>query len=48
LGILTEGWRWGWIEGFSILFAVALVLFVSSIDDYVHEQEFQMIKGSIN
>jgi Ca2+-transporting ATPase len=45
LGIITEGLRWGWLEGFSIFFAVALVVFVSSIDDYMHEQQFQMLKG---
>jgi hypothetical protein len=36
LGILTEGPRWGWLESFSIFFAVALVVFVSSIDDFMH------------
>jgi Ca2+-transporting ATPase len=38
LGILTEGLKWGWLEGFSIFFAVALVVFVSSVDDFMHER----------
>lgn len=37
LGILTEGIKWGWIEGASIFLAVAMVVSLSSIDDYVHE-----------
>jgi hypothetical protein len=40
LGILTEGIKWGWIEGFSIFFVVALVVSLSSIDDYIHEKQF--------
>ena len=32
LGILTEGLKWGWIEGVSIFFAVSLVISLSSID----------------
>lgn len=36
LGVLTEGLTWGWIEGFSIFLAVALVVFVSSINDYAN------------
>jgi hypothetical protein len=45
LGVLTEGLKWGWIEGFSIFLAVALVILVSSINDYAHEKSFQLIKG---
>jgi hypothetical protein len=37
LGILTEGLKWGWIEGASIFLAITLVVSLSSIDDYVHE-----------
>jgi Ca2+-transporting ATPase len=40
LGILTEGLKLGWIEGLSIFAAVALVITLSSIDDYAHEKEF--------
>lgn len=45
LGVITEGLRWGWIEGFSIFSAVALVIFLSSINDYANEKSFQLIKG---
>ncbi len=45
LGILTEGLKWGWIEGFSIFAAVALVICLSSINDYANEKSFQLIKG---
>lgn len=45
LGILTEGLKWGWIEGLSIFSGVALVIFLSSINDYAHEKSFQLIKG---
>ena len=45
LGIIVEGWKWGWVEGFSIFLAVFLVVGVESMDDYYHEKEFQMIKG---
>jgi hypothetical protein len=38
LGILTEGLKWGWLEGASIFLAITMVIFLSSIDDYVHEQ----------
>lgn len=38
LGILTEGLKWGWIEGASIFLAITMVIFLSSIDDYAHEQ----------
>jgi len=38
LGIVTEGLRWGWIEGTSIFLAVTVVVFVSSLDDYLHEK----------
>ncbi len=33
LGIIVDGLKWGWVEGFSIFLAVALVVGVSSIDD---------------
>ena len=45
LGVLTEGLRWGWIEGLSIFNGVVLVIFLSSINDYAHEKSFQIIKG---
>ena len=47
LGVLTEGLKWGWIEGMSIFFAVALVIFLSSINDYAHEKSFQLFKGKL-
>jgi magnesium-transporting ATPase (P-type) len=47
LGVITEGFKWGWIEGMSIFFAVALVIFLSSINDYAHEKSFQLIKGKL-
>lgn len=45
LGVITEGLRWGWIEGFSIFSAVTLVIFLSSINDYANEKSFRLIKG---
>ena len=48
LGILVEGIKWGWVEGFSIFLAVGLVVSLTSIDDFYHEQEFKMIKGLEN
>ena len=36
LGILAEGLKWGWVEGFSIFMAVILVVGVESMDDFLH------------
>jgi Ca2+-transporting ATPase len=45
LGVLSEGWKWGWIEGCSIFFAVAILIALTSVNNYAHEQSFQLFKG---
>lgn len=43
IGIATSGLKDGWIEGFSILMAVVLVVVVASFNNYVKEQQFQKL-----
>lgn len=35
LGVLTEGWAEGWMEGASILIAVVIIVTVTSGNNYI-------------
>ena len=43
LGIATEGWEKGWLEGTSILVAVVIIVSVTSGNNYIKEQQFQKL-----
>lgn len=43
LGILTEGIEEGWMEGTSILIAILLIVSVTSINNYLKEQQFNKL-----
>lgn len=45
LGIATEGLREGWLEGASILVAVVIIVSVTSINNYVKEQQFRKLNA---
>lgn len=47
LGIITEGLGKGWIEGFSIIVAVVIVVGVGSFNNYVKEQQFQKLNQQV-
>ena len=38
LGIINEGWAKGWIEGVSIFIAIAIILTVTTSNNYVKEK----------
>jgi magnesium-transporting ATPase (P-type) len=43
LGIISEGWAKGWIEGVSIFVAIAIILTVTTSNNYVKEKQFQAL-----
>ena len=43
IGVISKGWGEGWIEGFSILVAVIIVVSVASFNNYVKDQQFQKL-----
>jgi magnesium-transporting ATPase (P-type) len=43
LGIATEGWEKGWLEGTSILVAVVIIVSVTSGNNYIKEQQFKKL-----
>lgn len=45
LGIATEGIREGWLEGASILVAVVIIVSVTSINNYLKEQQFRKLNA---
>ena len=45
LGIATEGIAKGWIEGVSILLAVIIIVSVTSINNYMKEQQFRKLNA---
>lgn len=45
LGVLTEGWKDGWLEGASILLAVVIIVTVTSANNYIKEQQFQKLNA---
>lgn len=47
LGVITEGFAKGWIEGASILIAVVIVVGVGSFNNYVKEQQFQKLNQQV-
>lgn len=34
MGIATEGWEKGWMEGFAIFVAVIIIVSVTAVNDY--------------
>ena len=40
IGIIEEGWAKGWIEGFTIVVAIILIVTVSAGNNYVKEKQF--------
>ena len=40
LGIYTQGWRLGWLEGISIIIAVTIIVTVTTLNNYYKEQQF--------
>jgi len=47
LGMVFEGVEKGWIEGFAILVAVAIVSLVTAVNDYQKEKQFRNLQGKI-
>lgn len=45
LGIATEGIEEGWLEGTSILVAICLIVSVTSINNYLKEQQFNKLNA---
>lgn len=43
LGIATDGFAEGWIEGFSILLAVIIITVVASGNNYMKEKQFRKL-----
>ena len=43
LGVLTEGWEHGWLEGVSILLAVVIITVVTTGNNYIKEQQFRKL-----
>ncbi len=46
LGIATEGWAKGWLEGASILVAVVIIVTVTAGNDYLKEKQFQKLSAA--
>jgi hypothetical protein len=40
LGIINEGWAKGWIEGVSIFIAIAIIVSVTTTNNYIKEKQF--------
>lgn len=45
LGVATEGWAHGWMEGTSILVAVVIIVTVTSGNNYIKEQQFKKLNA---
>jgi len=45
LGIATEGWEHGWMEGASILVAVVIIVTVTSGNNWMKEKQFQKLNA---
>lgn len=45
LGIATEGFHEGWLEGASILLAVVIIVSVTSGNNYLKEKQFQKLNA---
>lgn len=48
LGMVLEDPATGWIEGFAILVAVAVVSLVTAVNDWGKEKQFRQLKNKIN
>eukprot|EP00794_Sanderia_malayensis_P006980 gene6980-7765_t len=47
LGMIFEGPKTGWIEGFAILIAVVIVSLVTAVNDYQKEKQFRSLQSKI-
>ena len=47
LGMVFEGVKTGWVEGFAILIAVMIVSLVTAVNDYQKELQFRNLQGKI-
>lgn len=45
IGFWREGWARGWIEGVTIWIAVLIIVFVSSVNDYIKELQFRKLNA---
>jgi Ca2+ transporting ATPase len=43
LGVATHGWAEGWLEGVSILLAIAIITVVTAGNNYMKEQQFRKL-----
>jgi Ca2+-transporting ATPase len=43
LGVATHGWAEGWLEGVSIILAVAIITVVTSGNNYMKEKQFRKL-----
>lgn len=48
LGMVIESVETGWIEGFAILVAVAVVSLVTALNDWQKEKQFRQLQGKID
>ena len=48
LGIYSEGWQSGWLDGAAILFAVIIVLNVTAINDLQKDKQFRQLNAINN
>lgn len=48
IGVIQHGWEKGWVEGFSILVAVLIIVSVTSGNNYIKEKQFQKLVAKAN
>ena len=45
IGISTEGWEKGWLEGVAITVAIFIILTVTATNDYMKEKQFRKLNA---
>jgi len=45
IGVINDGWEYGWIDGSSIFFAVFIITSVTAGNNYAKEKQFQKLQA---
>jgi Ca2+ transporting ATPase len=45
IGVINDGWDYGWIDGSSIFFAVFMITSITAGNNYAKEKQFQKLQA---
>lgn len=46
-GMVANGARWGWLQGFSIFVAIFIIVALTSLNDWIKDKQFVKLQSKV-